>query len=88
MKIAVFRGLYLGDLVAATPALRALRRGYPGAEISLVSLPWTAALAPHLAPNVDRLIPSPAPPASTGAETRERSRTSSKRCAQRGWTSS
>ena len=65
-KIAVFRGLYLGDLVAATPALRALRRGYPGAEISLVSLPWAAALAPCLAPAVDRLIPYPGAPGLDG----------------------
>ena len=65
-KIAVFRGLYLGDLVAATPALRALRRGYPGAEISLVSLPWAAALAPHLTPDVDRVIPYPGAPGLDG----------------------
>lgn len=65
-KIAVFRGLYLGDLVAATPALRALRLGYPGAEISLVSLPWAAALAPHLAPDVDRIIPYPGAPGLDG----------------------
>src|SRR5919199_4875357 len=54
-KLAVFRGLYLGDLVAATGALRALRHGYPEAEITLVSLPWASALAPHL-PHVDRLL--------------------------------
>src|SRR3712207_5894522 len=36
-KLAMFRGLYLGDLVAATGALRALHRGHPGAEITLVS---------------------------------------------------
>jgi ADP-heptose:LPS heptosyltransferase len=60
-KLAVFRGLFLGDLVAATPALRALRRGYPRAEITLVSLPWTTTLAPHL-PYVDRLLPYPGAP--------------------------
>ncbi len=66
MKIAVLRGLYLGDLVATTPALRALRRGYPGAEVSLVGLPWAAALAPHLAPWVDRVIPYPGAPGLDG----------------------
>jgi ADP-heptose:LPS heptosyltransferase len=55
-KLAVFRGLYLGDLVAATGALRALRRGCPEVEITLVSLPWATALAPHL-PHVDRFLP-------------------------------
>jgi len=58
-KLAVFRGLYLGDLVAATPALRSLRRGYPRTEITLVSLPWATALAPHLENLVDRLLPYP-----------------------------
>ncbi len=69
-KLAVFRGLYLGDLISATGALRALRRGYPEAEISLVSLPWTTALAPHL-PHVDRLIPYPGAPGLDGEGTGE-----------------
>src|SRR5215203_1895709 len=64
-KLAVFRGLYLGDLVATTGALRALRCGYPKAEISLISLPWAAALAPHLA-HVDRLLPYPGAPGLDG----------------------
>lgn len=65
-KAAVFRGLYLGDLVAAVPALAALRHGLPGAEISLVSLPWATALTPHLAHLVDRVIPYPGAPGLDG----------------------
>jgi ADP-heptose:LPS heptosyltransferase len=64
-KLAVFRGLYLGDLVAATGALRALKRGYPGAEITLVTLPWAVALAPHLR-HVDRILPYPGAPGLDG----------------------
>ncbi|MDP8951579.1 MAG: glycosyltransferase family 9 protein [Actinomycetota bacterium] len=64
-NLAVFRGLYLGDLVAATGALRALHRGYPGAEITLIALPWAVALAPHL-PHVDRLLPYPGAPGLDG----------------------
>ena len=66
-KLVVFRGLYLGDLVAATGALRALRHGYPGAEITLVSLPWASALAPHL-PHVDRLLSYPGASGLDGGE--------------------
>ncbi|MDQ4042382.1 MAG: glycosyltransferase family 9 protein [Actinomycetota bacterium] len=66
-KLVVFRGLYLGDLVAATGALRALRRGYPRAEITLVSLSWATALSPHLA-HVDRLLPYPGVPGLDGGE--------------------
>jgi ADP-heptose:LPS heptosyltransferase len=69
-KLVVFRGLYLGDLVAATGALRALRRGYPRAEITLVSLPWATALYPHLA-HVDRLLPYPGAPGLDGTGTEE-----------------
>lgn len=66
----MFRGLYLGDLVSATGALRSLRQGYPEAEISLVSLPWATALAPHL-PCVNRLIPYPGAPGLDGGGTGE-----------------
>ena len=69
-KLAVFRGLYLGDLVAATGALRALRHGYPEAEITLISLPWATALAPHL-PHVDRLLPYPGAPGLDGGKSDE-----------------
>ncbi|MDQ4002259.1 MAG: glycosyltransferase family 9 protein, partial [Actinomycetota bacterium] len=65
-KLAMFRGLYLGDLVAATGALRALHRGHPGAEITLVSLPWATTLAPHLLPYVDRVLPYPGAPGLDG----------------------
>jgi len=70
-KLAVFRGLYLGDLVAAAPALRSLRRGYPRAEITLVSLSWAGALAPHLEDLVDRLLPYPGAPGLDGTGTAE-----------------
>ena len=70
-KLAVFRGLYLGDLIAATPALRSLRHGYPQAEIMLVSLPWASALAPNLEDLVDRLVPYPGAPGLDGGGTAE-----------------
>jgi len=69
-KLAVFRGLYLGDLISATGALRALRQGYSQAEISLVSLPWVTALAPHLS-HIDRLILYPGAPGLDGGGTGE-----------------
>ena len=64
-KLAVFRGLYLGDLVVATGAFRALRLGYPEAEITLVTLPWAVALAPHLL-HIARLLPYPGAPGLDG----------------------
>jgi ADP-heptose:LPS heptosyltransferase len=57
-RIAIFRALYLGDLICAIPALRALRCRFPEAEITLIGLPWAADLVARL-PSVDLLVPFP-----------------------------
>lgn len=57
-RIVVFRARMLGDMLCAVPVLRALRHGYPDAEISLVCLPPMRALARRL-DCVDRCIDFP-----------------------------
>ena len=60
-RIAVLRALFLGDLLCATPALRALRARYPAAEIILIGLPWAEALVARL-PMLDGFLPFPSWP--------------------------
>jgi ADP-heptose:LPS heptosyltransferase len=57
-RVVVLRALMLGDLLCATPALRALRHGMPGAHVCLLGLPGARELVERL-DSVDEFIAFP-----------------------------
>src|SRR4029079_16682788 len=63
-RIAIFQALNLGDLLCATPALRAVRQRFPAAEITLIGRPWARELVERLEA-IDRFIPFPGFPGIT-----------------------
>jgi len=60
-KIAVLRGGGLGDFLATTPALRALRRAVPGARLSVLTTAYLEPLVRRY-PSIDRVVLLPADP--------------------------
>lgn len=58
-KIAIFRALYLGDLLCIIPTVRSIRAAYPQAEIIMIGLPWQRQFVERFQHYFDRFVEFP-----------------------------
>jgi heptosyltransferase-2 len=54
-KLLIRSTNWIGDAVMTTPAIRSIRRNFPDAEITILSLPWVADIF-QSSPHVDRVF--------------------------------
>lgn len=62
-KIVLFRALQLGDMLCSIPAIRAIKKTYPEAEITLVGLPWAKGLLERFSHYISSVVVFPGYPA-------------------------
>ena len=62
VRVAVFRALYLGDLLCAIPAVRALRRLNADMHLTLIGLGWAQEFASLYPSYFDAFVPVPSIP--------------------------
>ncbi|GAA3117371.1 hypothetical protein [Nonomuraea salmonea] len=79
-RIAVLRANALGDYLMAVPALDALKRAYPEAQLTLLATPWHAAFLTGRPGPVDDVV---ALPPITGVSTYESGRSAPRRALRR-----
>lgn len=58
-KIAIFRALYLGDMLCIIPTVRSIRAAFPNSQIYLVGLPWQREFANRFTRYFDHFIEFP-----------------------------
>ena len=58
-RIVIFRALYLGDLLNAVPAFRALKTAFPNSHVTLIGLPWSGEFVQRFHAYLDDFISFP-----------------------------